>query len=541
MTAPKTSAPASVTSESRVYTLGRDNTSRPTRVAATPSDAASVGTISSPQANAAPASMPQTLAGTHSTQSASVIANPRDASLTGSIHSLDGHGSLGTHIPATVEGKTSPQATARSAPITGPPAGATTTAAAIPESEPTSPPPLPYQTSQADHCGVASHDGPVGLAATPPRTAIQEAPPRMLSPSGDQLPREAIGAPTPNAATPLAGQTPLPASDATTPKGGLPGVDKQDPQAPASLLSTPIREAPELADPLLALAADVLDDLESVWIANTNRLRQLTRDEEDSDGEERGFGLTLDHPDVARLAVLVGALEQAQQDATKNLTKRLKQHPLAPWLKAQKGVGDKQAARLLAAIGDPYWNSLHDRPRTVSELWAYAGYHVLPAGQAGNDAHPSLASGGKTGHPDQVERDTHRQPVGVAPKRARGAKANWSATAKMRTYLIAESCMKQLRKPCEKDAELGYALHVEGCQCSPFRVIYDATRAKYADATHAVECVRCGPKGKPAAAGSDLSDAHKMARALRAVSKELLKELWREARRLHLGESEETQ
>ena len=54
-----------------------------------------------------------------------------------------------------------------------------------------------------------------------------------------------------------------------------------------------------LADPSLMLAADVVDDLERVRIANENRLRQLTRAEVDSDGEERGFGLSADHPDVA--------------------------------------------------------------------------------------------------------------------------------------------------------------------------------------------------------------------------------------------------
>ena len=73
------------------------------------------------------------------------------------------------------------------------------------------------------------------------------------------------------------------------------------------------------------------------------------------------------------------------------------------------------------------------------------------------------------------------------------------------------------------------------CPASPYRAVYDDTRAKYADATHQHPCARCGPKGKPAQPGTPLSDGHKHARALRNVAKEILKDLWREARRIHLS------
>lgn len=233
-----------------------------------------------------------------------------------------------------------------------------------------------------------------------------------------------------------------------------------------------------LADPLLALAADVLDDLERVRIANENRLRQLTRNQVDSDGVERGFGLDQAHPDVARLAALVEMLTVAEHQATLNLSRTMRANQLGPWVKSTAGVGEKQGARLIAAIGDPYWNTLHERPRQVGELWSYCGY---------GDAR------------EQVRR--------------RGQKANWSADAKMRAYLVAESCMKK--------------------RSSPYRAVYDAGRAKYAEAVHASECVRCGPSGKPAQPGSALSDGHKHARALRAVAKEILRDLWHEARDIH--------
>lgn len=171
-----------------------------------------------------------------------------------------------------------------------------------------------------------------------------------------------------------------------------------------------------LADPLLALLADTLNDLEKVRIAQENRLRQLTRDVEDKDGEVRGFGLDERNPQVAKLSGTVEAMGKLEHEAVLNLQRRLRQHPLGPWVKQQKGIGEKQAARLLAAIGDPYWNDLHQRPRTVSELWAFCGLHVFP---------------------DE----------GVAAHRRKGVQANWSTTAKTRAYLIATSCIKQLNSP----------------------------------------------------------------------------------------------
>jgi hypothetical protein len=68
---------------------------------------------------------------------------------------------------------------------------------------------------------------------------------------------------------------------------------------------------------------------------------------------------------------------------------------------------------------------------------------------------------------------------------------------------------------------------------SPYRETYDKTRVKYAEAVHEAPCTRCGPKGHPAAIGTPLSAGHQHARAMRAMSKEILRDLWREARRLH--------
>lgn len=352
--------------------------------------------------------------------------------------------------------------------------------------------------------------------------------------------RRATGHPKPRGGSP-GGQTPHPAIDQAETRLLLPGVvDGAGGQA-ARRGAAPNRLA--LFDPSLAFAADVLDDLERTKIANENRLRQLTRSATDADGEERGFGLDERHPDVATLAAIVEGLSKVEVQAVKALEKKMAAHPLGPWQKAQRGVGAKQLARLLAAIGDPYWNTLDDRPRTVSQLWAYCGYHVHPIGhrigdaqiraadggkhptssQLLADAHTARAAGrGKPGDPGQTTYDAQACFAGVAAKRKKGERANWSANAKSRAFLIAESCVKAGKAPADGSRPN-----------SPYYQMYADRKAHTEDRVHVVACVRCGPSGKPAAVGSPWSLAHRHADALRIVAKEILKGLWVEARRIH--------
>lgn len=334
------------------------------------------------------------------------------------------------------------------------------------------------------------------------------------------------------------------------------GSDVPDPSA----LVPPIPPSLSLLDPALCLAADVLDDIERVRIANQNRLRQLTRTEADSDGEERGFGLDGDHPDVMRLGLMVHTLEQVEHDATLNLQRKMRKHPLGAWMKAQRGIGEKQGARLLAAIGDPYINSAKGTPRTVSALWAYCGLHVLPvdgqvrseahgptaidgsqlpASQSRNDDHLRTAGGDQHRDPGQTSSGDQRNVAGVAARRRKGERANWSTKAKMRAYLIAESCIKQLSSDCrdghtatdsgsaapvlageQGTGQLGaVAQAVRACLCSPYRVVYDDRRARTA-ITH-----------------PDWPDGHSHNDALRVASKAILRDLWRAAREWHLKDA----
>jgi hypothetical protein len=284
-----------------------------------------------------------------------------------------------------------------------------------------------------------------------------------------------------------------------------------------------------LLDPALALAADVLDDIERVRTANENRLRQMTRSVEDSDGELRGFGYDETHPDVARLAAIVEMLRKVEHDATLQLQRQLRRHPLGAWVKATKGVGEKQGARLLAAIGDPYINSAKGTPRTVSALWAYCGLHVVPAFDPGRtDTQGRNVEGRDSSGPGHHQDDVAQLVLaGAAPKRRKGERANWSTRAKTKAYLIAEACMKQLSSHCRTgqltlDGQVVLAgpavRHTDDCACSPYRVVYDQRRAHTATS-------------RP-----DWTDGHSHNDALRVVSKEILKDLWRAARDWHMAQ-----
>ena len=242
---------------------------------------------------------------------------------------------------------------------------------------------------------------------------------------------------------------------------------------------------PSLDDPALAMIAALLDDIEGVRKANANRYRILTTPEDkfDEDGGQRAIGLDEASFNVSTLAALGQSIENIEAQTVKALEKAMRMHPLAPWQKQAKGVGEKQLARLLAAIGDPYLRIVYDEddpecgveePRTVSQLWAYCGLHTLP---------------GETDEP------TAR----VAAKRKKGVKSNWSTNAKTRAYLIATSCIK-----------------TKGV----YRDVYDKRRAHTAITN---------PEWTPGHSHND---------ALRILSKAMLKDLWKAARDYHEGDEQ---
>ena len=338
------------------------------------------------------------------------------------------------------------------------------------------------------------------------------------------------------------------------------------------------------ADALLLFHADTLDGWESLRIATQNRIRTLTSTEDWGKGVPEGL------PEVQVALEGLAELEARERGATLALQRSMRRHPLGPYVKGLKGVGDKQAARLLAAIGDPYWHGLEDRPRTVSELWAFCGYHVIHSssgGRSGSDTHSASApedAEGRIRGDDRItsalgtgdyasrhdDRDTHQasargdhdtgghtgsethishavgdegrvggQPTsdaqgrtapGVAPRRQRGVRCNWSGSAKKRAWLVVDSAIKQRCAACRAagkaraaEGDASYHPPAEGCTCVAdgcvLRAEYDRGRVKYASAVK--------PDGTP------LTPGHQDARARRLAAKLLLKLLWLESKALH--------
>ncbi len=266
---------------------------------------------------------------------------------------------------------------------------------------------------------------------------------------------------------------------------------------------------PSLFDPTLYTLASLLDDIEGIRKANANRTRILTATEPDEDGVQRGFGLDETHPAVSTLTALGAQLEALEHGTVLALNRAMRQHPLAAYQKQARGVGEKQLARLLAAVGDPYLRTMPDGstvPRTVSQLWAYCGLHTIPVGQRHCDDHVQPADGGTSSHPagtkspPQSIRASSRPGETEAARRRKGQQANWSTDAKTRAYLIATSCIKS---------------------GGEYRAVYDQRRALTA-ATH-----------------PDWTPGHSHNDALRIVSKRILRDLWRAARDYHMPEPKE--
>lgn len=260
-----------------------------------------------------------------------------------------------------------------------------------------------------------------------------------------------------------------------------------------------------LVDPTLYTLAKLLDDLEGVQIAQGHRVRILTKADPDEDGVQRGFGLTEDHPGVVLLRQQSEMLTSLVDTTVKSLQKQMRKNPLNTWRKTASGVGEKTLARLLGVIGDPYWREDVGQPRTVSQLWAYCGLHTLG---------------------------------GHAPRRQHGVQSNWSVEAKSRTYLIAQSAMKAGVRTLDPDVDES---EIEGYPVdnrigiTEYGSVYLDRRRATQDRIHSADCVRCGPKGFPAKAGSPWSGSHQNADALRVLSKRILRDLWRAARDCHLS------
>lgn len=225
------------------------------------------------------------------------------------------------------------------------------------------------------------------------------------------------------------------------------------------------------------------------------------------------------------------------------------------WQKTATGIGEVMLARLLGSIGHPiiatpsHWEGAGDKRklvrdspflRTPRQLRQYCGH----------------------GDPARSRR--------VRGMSAEEAAAAGSPHAKMLVYLMAEKSIMQPGRTWSVEhgghwkTDLGVAKmvaaspHVPGDSepvsptsneasnakwftasgnvpaqptraVWPYRAVYEAARTHYQDRVHADVCVRCGPGGRPALAGSSWSLKHQHAAALRKVGQEILMGLWKAA------------
>jgi Zn ribbon nucleic-acid-binding protein len=223
----------------------------------------------------------------------------------------------------------------------------------------------------------------------------------------------------------------------------------------------------------LRIWAEQFEDAQKARIAATNRA-------------ERGGVDPVIYSDY------LDSLAQAEHVCKLHLAKcyrRVVPAPIREWQKSTLGLGQHSIARLLGNLGHPvhaiphHWEGtgsartlVSDPPyaRTLHQLWQFCGHGAPGARRRGMSADEI----GQLGNPK----------------------------LKTLVHLNAESCMKTLT--------------------SPYRAVYDRVRDQSEDKVHSVECVRCGPSGKPAQVGSPWSKAHQHAHALRIVGKELLRDLW---------------
>lgn len=220
-------------------------------------------------------------------------------------------------------------------------------------------------------------------------------------------------------------------------------------------------------------------------------------------------------PDITGpLLELDKATEELQAKALRKTFRATVPTEIRNWQKTNSGIGEHLLARLLGVIGDPY---LAQR-RYWREGDTEAGEHKRVLVQGEPFARKVYNLYAYCGHGDP----TRRKFKGMTQQEAM---ALGSPDAKMLVHLLAESCMKQVRK----DPVTG-----EPMSTSKYRDVYDDARERYADKLHDDVCVRCGPSGKPAQPGSPWSLKHQHMAALRKVGKAILKDLWIAARDAHL-------
>lgn len=232
----------------------------------------------------------------------------------------------------------------------------------------------------------------------------------------------------------------------------------------------------------------LLDDIEATRKSNTNRIGALIRRQ----------GGAFPH-----LEQIQARLAHVEHEAELELIRFWRRHPLAAWGKQVPGLGEKLFARLIAQIGDPsirttgHWEVAELEDGTKQRDWIIDGHEErTPAQLRAYCGHGDPQRNGRLpNNPTQAELFARGNPQ-----------------AKVRAYLIGAQFMRTVGS--EKSGAR-----------SPYRDTYDHWRERYANQTHEHPCIRCGPSGHPAAAGTPWSLNHQKHAAIRNTVKQFLNDL----------------
>ena len=256
-----------------------------------------------------------------------------------------------------------------------------------------------------------------------------------------------------------------------------------------------------------------------------------------------------------RIGNLVGAVERAGAAIPKALTDsfdRVKEsedaigklvvtewrkHPLAPWCKTVRGLGEHSAAILVAMLdGDPY--VAHPKRWEVGRGQSRSETHRLFADPT-SAPRQCCAPHGTFDGPDEVASQgvPEAQHFGARhlvfdPPFERSVSQLWQycgiGKPGRRSSGMSQEDAFALGKPLLKSRLRLIAEGMLKASNPHFRAIYDITRAHVAERVHEKPCAQCRAK-----AGDPWRKGHQHAHALRIVAKRFLQDLWCEAKRLH--------
>lgn len=232
-------------------------------------------------------------------------------------------------------------------------------------------------------------------------------------------------------------------------------------------------------------------------------------------------------------------LKESEDAVQKLVVKEFRKHPLASYCKNVRGLGEHNAAVLLAMLdGDPYvaypkyWVKTDTKNNETSNS-SIADLHEFEEGHSGVDNHASdaLLIGDDREHVTPPKRVLQagepfvRTPIqlwaycGIGKPGRRTANITQEEALsfgkpllKCRMRLIAE-CLIKANNPT-------------------YRAIYDSEKVKVSTRNHADKCPQCKAK-----AGDPWRKGHQHAHALRVVAKRFLLDLWLQAKAIHMAEA----